>query len=88
MRDDQAAVSLETVRTLVDEQFPQWKDLPLASVAHGGTVNAIMRVGDRLTDRFPLQPGDAGSLRRGLESEARPPREPTAALRLLLPGRA
>ncbi|MFF0309253.1 aminoglycoside phosphotransferase family protein [Streptosporangium sp. NPDC004379] len=75
MHDDQLTVSPETVRALVDEQFPRWRDLPVAAVASQGTVNAIFRLGDRFTARFPLRAGQVGPTRRWLESEAEAARE-------------
>jgi aminoglycoside phosphotransferase (APT) family kinase protein len=75
MHADQLTVSPETVRTLVDEQFPEWGSLPVTGVAAHGTVNAIFRIGDRFTARFPLQPGNVDSTRCRLESEAEAARE-------------
>ncbi|MBM2613941.1 aminoglycoside phosphotransferase family protein [Actinoplanes sp. LDG1-06] len=43
------------VRALVDAQFPEWRDLPVRELATQGTVNAIFRLGDAYTARFPLQ---------------------------------
>lgn len=71
MHRDQLAVSVSTVRRLVDEQFPEWRTLPVWPVASQGTVNALFRIGEKFLARFPLQPGDVGSTRRWLESEAR-----------------
>ncbi|MGW5669929.1 aminoglycoside phosphotransferase family protein [Micromonospora sp. NPDC003776] len=75
MHANQLTVSVETVRALVDEQFPQWRDLPIRRVPSDGTVNAIFRIGDRLGARFPLQPCDADSARRWLAAEAAAARE-------------
>ncbi|GIH03706.1 putative phosphotransferase [Rhizocola hellebori] len=75
MHADQLTLSLETVRELVDEQFPQWRRLPIRGVASQGTVNAIFRVGDSLAARFPLQPGDVDATRRWLRAEAEAGRE-------------
>ncbi|WP_084370022.1 aminoglycoside phosphotransferase family protein [Microbispora sp. ATCC PTA-5024] len=75
MHAGQLTVSPETVRALVDEQFPEWRGLPVTGIASWGTVNAIFRLGDRLTARFPLQPAQAGSTRRWLEAEAEAARE-------------
>lgn len=85
MHADQLTVSPETVRALVDEQFPWWRGLPVTSVASHGTVNAIFRVGDRLTARFPLQPGPVDVTRRRLESEAEAARELAAGTRFPTP---
>ena len=75
MHADQLTVSPETVRTLVDQQFPEWRDLPVRSIAGHGTVNAVFRVGDRFAARFPLEPADVEPTRRRLESEAEAARE-------------
>ena len=75
MHPDQLAVSLPTVRRLVDEQFPAWRTMPVVPVDRTGTVNAIYRIGDRLAARFPLRADDPASVRRGLEREAAAARE-------------
>jgi aminoglycoside phosphotransferase (APT) family kinase protein len=75
MHPDQFRVDADTVRSLVDEQFPQWRALPVRAVASHGTVNALFRIGDRLLARFPLQPAEVASTRRSLESQAQSARE-------------
>src|SRR5262245_31558391 len=75
MHAGQLSVPVGTVRELVAEQFPEWRDLPIRDIASRGTVNAIFRIGDRLTARFPLEPGDVTATRRWLESEAEAARE-------------
>jgi aminoglycoside phosphotransferase (APT) family kinase protein len=75
MHANQLTVSLEAVRELVDEQFPEWRSLPIRSIASQGTVNAIFRIGDQFAARFPLEPRDVESTRRWLESEAEAARE-------------
>jgi aminoglycoside phosphotransferase (APT) family kinase protein len=70
MHAQQLAVSSATVRALVDEQFPQWRDLPIKRLASEGTVNGIFRIGDRLAARFPLEPMDTAAAQQWLESEA------------------
>jgi aminoglycoside phosphotransferase (APT) family kinase protein len=75
MHPNQLPVPLETVRELVDQQFPAWRGLPIRHVASQGTVNALFRIGDRVVARFPLQPGDVAATRRWLESEAQAARE-------------
>jgi aminoglycoside phosphotransferase (APT) family kinase protein len=64
MHPDQLDVTEATARTLVTEQFPRWRNLPLRRIAASGTVNAIFRIGDSLAARFPLQPGDPGTVAR------------------------
>ncbi|QIS24370.1 aminoglycoside phosphotransferase family protein [Nocardia terpenica] len=70
MHIGQLAVSSATVRALVDEQFPQWRNLPITSVNGSGTVNAIFRIGDRFAARLPLQPDDIDTTRQRLMAEA------------------
>lgn len=70
MHADQLSVSYKMVRELVDDQFPSWRQLAITTVEPAGTVNAIFRIGDRFTARFPLRPEDAASVRQRLESEA------------------
>jgi aminoglycoside phosphotransferase (APT) family kinase protein len=75
MHANQLTVSAETVRALVGEQFPEWRALPVRAVASQGTVNALFRIGEKFLARFPLEPREAGSARRWLESEAQAARE-------------
>jgi phosphotransferase family enzyme len=85
MHADQLTVTVETVRALVDQQFPEWAPLPVERVESEGTVNAIFRIGDRLAARFPLQPGDVAATRRWLESEADAARELLGRTRFPVP---
>ena len=85
MHPGQLAVPADMVRELVDEQFPAWRSMAIRAVDSPGTVNAIFRIGERLAARFPLEPGDAGSLRRRLESEARAARELAGRTRFATP---
>ncbi|MET8870331.1 aminoglycoside phosphotransferase family protein [Nonomuraea sp. NPDC004580] len=85
MHADQLPIAAGTVQKLVDEQFPQWRGLPVTMLATQGTVNAIARIGDRLAARFPLQPGDPEAVRRRLEAEAGAARELAAATRFPVP---
>src|SRR6516165_8248087 len=70
MHADELTVTAGTVRALMDEQFPQWRGLPIRRIDSQGTVNAIFRIGDQLAARFPLKPRGIDSTRRLLESEA------------------
>jgi aminoglycoside phosphotransferase (APT) family kinase protein len=83
MHANQLTVSPETVRALVDEQFPQWRRLPIQGIASQGTVNAIFRIGDHIAARFPLE--DVGSTRRRLEAEAEAARELVGRTRFRTP---
>jgi aminoglycoside phosphotransferase (APT) family kinase protein len=75
MHPGQLKVGEATVRALVHEQFPRWRDLPVRAVSSEGTVNALFRLGPSLVARFPLVPGDADDVRRKLEAEAEAGRE-------------
>ena len=70
MHADQLHVSEDTVRRLVAEQFPQWKELALREVRTAGTVNAIFRIGDELAARFLLRAQDPTQARADLTAEA------------------
>jgi aminoglycoside phosphotransferase (APT) family kinase protein len=70
MHDNQLTVLPDTVRGLVRDQFPEWRGLRIRALASQGTVNAIFRIGEELSARFPLQPADVGATRRVLEDEA------------------
>jgi len=75
MHDNQLAISAEVARTLIDRQFPQWRDLPVRHVVGTGTVNAIFRIGDRYAARFPLEAMDVEVARYWLQTEAAAARE-------------
>ncbi|MEU4692263.1 aminoglycoside phosphotransferase family protein [Actinoplanes sp. NPDC023714] len=68
-------VDVATVRKLVETQFPEWADREIRPVTSHGTVNAIFRIGDDLTARFPFLSGENPDsaeilqIRRGLETE-------------------
>jgi aminoglycoside phosphotransferase (APT) family kinase protein len=70
MHDEQLPIDVDIVRRLVDDQFPQWRDLPVHHVAAGGTVNAIFRIGADLAARFPLVLTDPSELNDRLRAEA------------------
>ena len=85
MHASQLIVSPETVRELVDEQFPRWRSLAIQAVDSAGTVNAIFRIGGQFAARFALEPRDAGPMRRLLESEAAAARELAGRTRFATP---
>ncbi|HEX6354702.1 aminoglycoside phosphotransferase family protein [Actinophytocola sp.] len=85
MHAGQLTVSPTTVRELVDEQFPEWRGLPVEPVVAEGTVHAIFRVGARYAARFPLEPKDIGSVRRSLQSEVDAARELVGRTRFATP---
>jgi len=69
MHKGQLDVSGATARWLIDEQFPQFRDLPLRPLASAATVNSIFRLGEGLTVRFPLIGEDADETRTILRAE-------------------
>lgn len=83
MHADQLDISPATARALIDSQFPQWRGLPLRGLATQGTVNAIFRLGDAFTVRFPLQPRP--DAREWLEREAAAARELLGRTRFATP---
>jgi aminoglycoside phosphotransferase (APT) family kinase protein len=66
MHPGQLDVAPGTVRSLVAQQFPQWRDLPVRAAGTQGTVNALFRLGDGLVARLPL----VAATREELEAEA------------------
>lgn len=85
MHANQLTVDAATVRSLVDQQFPQWRDLQISPVEGAGTVNRIFRVGDGLSARFPFVVDDVPTVCRQLESEAEAARELLGRTRLATP---
>lgn len=52
------------VRRLLDDQFPEWSDLPLDRVEPAGSDHAIYRLGPVLSVRVPLHSGARDEARR------------------------
>ncbi|MGH7911030.1 MAG: aminoglycoside phosphotransferase family protein [Candidatus Dormibacteraceae bacterium] len=71
MHPDQVGITVEVVRALVDEQFPQWRQEEIRPLQSAGTVNAIFRLGSELSARFPLRLADGQEVRATLHREAR-----------------
>ncbi|WP_206685886.1 phosphotransferase [Kribbella qitaiheensis] len=63
-------VTTEVVATLIQEQFPRWSGKSIQLVSSTGTVNAIFRIGNDLSARFPLRLTDAAEALAVLEQEA------------------
>lgn len=75
MHAGQLAVSAFTVRALIDEQFPQWRGLPLQRVSTSGTMHEIFKLGPKLSARFRLQVDDVESVWVDVRGEADAARE-------------
>lgn len=57
LHQDEPDIDEDLVRALVDEQFPQWAELPLKYVDSHGTQNVLYRLGEELVVRLPRQDG-------------------------------
>jgi aminoglycoside phosphotransferase (APT) family kinase protein len=66
VHEDEHHIDDELVRELIDEQFPQWTDLPLVR-AGDGTVNVIYRLGSDLSIRLPRRAAKDETEERVLE---------------------
>ena len=75
MHAGQLTVSGETVRAMVDGQFPVWRALPIRAVTGTGTDNAIFRIGEQFVARFPLQAEAVETTCQHLRAEAAAARE-------------
>lgn len=69
MHPGQLNLTPAEVTALVAHQFPVWGALSVTAVSSSGTVTSLFRLGDELVARFPLLPGEAGAVRRDLQSE-------------------
>lgn len=70
MHPDQLAITTDVVRTLLGEQFPDWCGLTIERVTSVGTVNAVFRIGEQLSARFPLQQDEITVIRQRRHAEA------------------
>jgi aminoglycoside phosphotransferase (APT) family kinase protein len=61
LHPDEVVVDDQTVRRLVDHQFPAWQRLPLTPAGHG-TDNRMLRLGDDLVVRLPRKPSTAADV--------------------------
>lgn len=62
MHDGQLVVDEELAGALIARGFPRLRGLSVSAVPGAGTVNAIFRVGENLSARFPLASVTAGDL--------------------------
>jgi aminoglycoside phosphotransferase (APT) family kinase protein len=85
MHAGRLAVSVSTVRALIDEQFPQWRNLQLRRVSASGTVHEIFRLGDGLAARFRLEADDVELVWSEVRAEADAARELAGRTRFATP---
>ncbi|MEM7801326.1 MAG: aminoglycoside phosphotransferase family protein [Chloroflexota bacterium] len=64
MHQDELPISIKLVRQLVDQQFPQYADLPLEQVGTSGSSNIQFRLGENLIVRLPRQRGGSSSIEK------------------------
>ena len=69
MHDDQIDINLGQVVALVSDQLPDLVGMDVVAIASAGTVNAIFRIGDEVTARFPLRRADPDRVRHDLQRE-------------------
>lgn len=53
MADDTQTLSVELVRSLIADQFPQWAEMPITAILPGGWDNRSFRLGDTMLVRMP-----------------------------------
>lgn len=75
MHDDQLTITTEQVRSLIADQFPQFRGQDIRELGTAGTVNAIFRIGERHAARFPLRITNPADCLRNLEQEIEASRE-------------
>jgi len=75
MHEDQLRIDATVVRRLIAQQFPQWANLPVRALSTAATVNAIFRIGDAISARFPLRAADPAATRAWLVREVAAARE-------------
>jgi aminoglycoside phosphotransferase (APT) family kinase protein len=61
MHPDELEINEPLVLSLIDEQFPEWRDLRLRAISWG-TVNAVYRLGEELAVRLPRRAEWASNL--------------------------
>lgn len=64
MRPGEVDIDAAMVRSLVDEQFPEYRDLSIERVESAGTDNAMYRLGRHLAVRLPRLPSAESQVRK------------------------
>ncbi len=78
---DEIDITHALVRSLVDEQFPEYRDLRLEPLGATGSTNALFRLGAEHLVRLPRQPGGSQTI----EKEARWVARVAAAVPIAVP---
>lgn len=65
--EGQTPVDLDTVRSFVAHQCPQWRDLPLRAMTTSGTEHTTYRLGDELLVRVPRDASAESGLRKEID---------------------
>tara|TARA_R110002110_G_scaffold97909_6_gene251094 strand:+ start:363 stop:1307 length:945 start_codon:yes stop_codon:yes gene_type:complete len=81
LHQNEISISIETVRRLIDRQFPQYTDLTLAPMGSSGSSNFQYALGSELLVRLPRLPGGGESI----EKECRWTRELARHLPVAVP---
>lgn len=58
MHENEIAIDLELVKSLIGQQFPQWAELSIEPIDSSGTDNAIFRLGSDKAIRLPRVTGN------------------------------
>ena len=57
LHPNEADISISLVSDLLNEQFPQWSNLPIHLITASGTDNALFKLGDDFVVRLPRMEG-------------------------------
>ena len=70
MHDGQILITSAQVAALIAEQVPELAGLDIVAIDGAGTVNAVFRIGEKVTARFPLQASEPDDTLAQLRLEA------------------
>lgn len=64
LHTDEIPISLDLVRTLVDNEYPEYSSLSLRPFGASGSSNILFRLGDNLVVRLPRQPDGSKAIQK------------------------
>ncbi|MFT7221407.1 MAG: aminoglycoside phosphotransferase (APT) family kinase protein [Candidatus Azotimanducaceae bacterium] len=64
LHTDEIPISLDLVRTLVDNEFPEYSSLSLRQSGASGSSNILFRLSDNLVVRLPRQPDGSTAIQK------------------------